>query len=200
MSSYDLDLKPTSISSSAWMITFIDILSILISCFILFYATSTLNSSEMLGKNSHLKPIEMVDNLSYLHKILSSKLKNLIYDEQINIHIEDDHLLISIDSDKLFKSDSDVLLTESSKILTPICECLMLFNNHTKIKSLAKIDRTMSKKISTLPMRQALVIKDFLKKLDYNFAVEAYSSNLNAENFKNISNLVSFEIYDYNNI
>jgi flagellar motor protein MotB len=182
---FEQNLEDNYAKSQAWMLSFVDTLSILITFFILVYATHALSPPpKKVSTSSKGDPINITQDgtdLDYLELILKNNLKDYNLIEQIYIHNNEENLVLSIPSDKLFKYNSNDFLINSTKILDFLEDNLINIDNSITINGIDCFDylNTNYQLIDKfkLPLNQALALNRKIKEFGYNNNLEIYSYN-----------------------
>lgn len=187
--------------STAWMLTFADLLSLLLAFFILLYSMSVVTTSswEDVTKslNNKLNPQFFEDetefstdlgvqrsiqmqamDLGYLYTILQEKLQ---HDNFVNEHVTltqlDGRLRIRIASDSLFTADSSSLTQDAQLILFGVGDVLQQVNNSIEVYA-AVTDRALQKSEYPsqweLALARAIIVAEELRKFGYNDKINAF--------------------------
>lgn len=127
--------------NNAWLATFTDLLALMISFFILIYASSTTNDAKWDSLYDsvkvHFRPIAQAHSsrktldLEYIEQLLQSNLKGL---QGFKIFNLDDELVIKIDTERFFVSKSDNLSQNGHKLLRVLVSTFNNINNSLKIR------------------------------------------------------------------
>lgn len=158
---YSFDSQNTQ-SNSTWMITFADLLALLLSFFILSYAMSTVKHGQwdritnILGKTFQERrlvdqlvyytaplSITTIDikkalDLDYLHAVFTKKVgDDTFLTKNISLQNSEDALLLSIKDDALFKAETTTIAGNSKMILFVIAEALSQLGNKIEIRGYA---------------------------------------------------------------
>lgn len=153
--------SPSKSEGSNWMMTFVDLLSLLLAFFILSYSMATIpkNSwqeiSDTMSRTFHgnrvikdpssstlLDAATVLDkkalNIGYLKTILNDKLKRYpALKDTIHITRKSGHLELSLPSHTMFEANSETLSMNASTLLLQLSEVLKQINNRIEILAYA---------------------------------------------------------------
>jgi len=197
--------------SNIWVITFVDTLSILISFFILVYATSSPYNQRLktasLNNNSYVEKKKIPQDISLLYEVIISKLTQANMIKYVCVTNNFNYLAISINEKELFightsslKASSEVLLTIITDILTNADNSITITATNLQQNELNNQNR---KEEFKLPLNRAIIIAQKLSKLGYDREVNV--KGLSGKFYKiedsfckmNLDNNISFIINDY---
>lgn len=152
MNKQSLPLSERQLASSAgWMITFADLLSLLLTFFVLLFSMSTVKnedwdhvvktmrnqfnpSTPIVERSVEVDNMAAVEsglglNLNYLQGLLSSAVSHSPALSDANIYIEADKVVVSIPASQLFGNKTSVFNVGASEALTQLSSVLMQIDN-----------------------------------------------------------------------
>lgn len=127
--------------SNAWLATFTDLLALMISFFILIYASSTTNDAKWDSLYDsvkvHFRPLADAHSnrktldLEYVEQLLQSNLKGLKGFEIFNF---EDELVIKIDTERFFTAQTFNLSQSGHRLLRVLASTFNNINNSLRIR------------------------------------------------------------------
>lgn len=194
------DNKTKSSSSSAWMLTFADLLSLILTFFILLYSMTQLQKSEWnkIVRSFHEQfkmekeaqtleipdpyGIEAIDvapalDIDYLYTLLNQKLQSDAAAETLSVKLLDDRLVISLANKTFFRNGQAELNEEAEATLAILGEIISTLNNRIDVYG-----HTDSTPITTarypsnweLSLTRAIVIAETLHKYGSQSSIQAF--------------------------
>jgi chemotaxis protein MotB len=192
----------------AWMISFADLLSLLLVFFILIYAstyqekitwkslTSSIDS-RFKAINNRTSYARYLD-LDYLEKVIKSDIKNFLPDAKVIIILEENRLLINIAEDNLFKAYSHDLSNEGAQILTIIGQNIAGIANKIEVNCVSsqndlKLDNAYTNNLIE-SLTKGLIITGEFKKMGYESPISTFGLPIINDNKRNSNFLKYVEI------
>ena len=143
-------------NGEAWMLTFADLLSLILTFFIMIYSMSQLHKTEWhrvvrsfqgqfkMDKQSagndvtsemSINRIDMPDalNLDYLYAVLEQKLAQNALNEGIHLSQMDDRILLSISSDMLFSENGAAVTEDAYALISSLGQAMQQFGNRVDV-------------------------------------------------------------------
>ena len=200
-----------SSSSSAWMMSLADLLSLLLVFFLLIYSMSSIKTGEwkdlkrsMEGKFSLNRIIEskfstsklgidrleikFAADLGYLYAIMNTKMQeDGFLERNVKLDYAGDTITVSFNIDELFIEGQNVLTNDAELLLFDLSEILRKAGNRIDIEDIAHHDgsMTLEKKISQA-IKRATIIAEELKAFGNksNMGIEIKTSTYSANGYK----------------
>jgi chemotaxis protein MotB len=165
--------------SNIWMLSFVDTLSILITFFILVYATSSpfhpANKDNFI-ENNYANQKQDQDNINYISDIILSKITKAGLHDKICVIENLDNIEMLIASDKLFSGSSDNLKLSAETILLVINDIISNIDNSITITGINYpdyiIEGKKTKEKFKSPLSRAIIIAQKLWKLGYDKKIQ----------------------------
>lgn len=189
-------------NKNQWMLTFADLLSLILTFFVMLYAMSVLQQQEQWQKvtyslSQHLNPniiseeprpseqltinkieIPLAKDLDYLHTILKEKVGDtLINGTAIKLHRTDTQLVISLPSDEAFGKGSATLNPESVGTLALIGDMVGTIGNAVDVVGYSDPSPTSSVLFPSnweLSLSRALTVANYVKGCGYMYGINSY--------------------------
>ncbi len=177
--------------SNAWMLTFVDTLSILITFFILIYASSNQKNNFSNQPSTVLMPA--VKDLSFFYRIMQDKIIKAQQEQYFCLSDLAKSIIITIDAETLFPKQSSALKVEANNILSFIAEALDDIDNNIIINSYVEFDQERYDKF-TLPLNRAMVLAGYLKSIGYEKNIE--TKGFTKKNIQNNCHLGKSQVID----
>jgi flagellar motor protein MotB len=160
--------------SNIWMLSFVDTLSILITFFILVYATSSpfhgANKDNLIA-NNYVNQRQELDNIKYIHDIILSKITKAGLHDKICVIENVDNIEILISADNLFAGMGDRLQFSAENILLIVADIIDDIDNSITITGINSPDYIIEDKNNKekfkSPLNRAIMIARKLWKLGY---------------------------------
>jgi chemotaxis protein MotB len=151
--------EPKLYSNTTWMVTFADLISLLLVFFILMYSTNSVDSGHwkkvvesldhqfhkgrakvdgMFNTNFKAPAEKMVRgmDLNYLYSVLSAKVNaDAVLADKIAINNDGNNLVLSIENAYLFDSNTPIITDDARAALFTIGESMQKANNRIEIIS-----------------------------------------------------------------
>lgn len=161
--------------SSAWMLSFIDTLSILITFFILVYATSSpikQIDNNILEKKDTTNIAKNLNNTDDINHIILSKITRSDFHNQICVIKNKNNIQMIIAADHLFIGKTADFKVSSQKMILVIADILNEIDNFITITGVNYQKETnhqkKDKEIFKLSINRAVTMAQKLFKLGYN--------------------------------
>jgi chemotaxis protein MotB len=162
--------EPKLYSNNAWMVTFADLISLLLVFFILMYSTSSVEGGRwqkvidslsvqfhtdkalndgMFNTNFSASKVQILRgmDLDYLYTVLSNKISaDESLTDKIVLNNEGGNLIISLKNEYIFDGKTPILTEDSKVALFTIGESLQKVNN--KIEIVGYIEKNGNKSLS----------------------------------------------------
>jgi flagellar motor protein MotB len=191
----DITIKQSK--SNAWMLSFVDTLSILITFFILIYASS--NQKNYLGnfKSEDVVFIPEIKDLSFFSHLMQDKINKYNLEQYFCLHQEAESLTITIDAQTLFTNQSSALSAEANSILSFISQSLNDIDNNIINNTYVAYDQEKyDKEKFKLPLNRAIVLAWNLQKLGYEKNIETKGLIKNNKIISNKCHLNKSQVVD----
>ncbi len=168
--------------SNAWMLSFVDTLSILITFFILVYATSsnvTLVEGEGNSSSKHnIDTYATNTDSNYLYELIKKDLEGHHLHKNVLINENKDDIVMSFASDDLFLPYSDKFKPSSIKLLDFIEDTLANLDNIILINGINSWDNFSVKKQNSdnfkLPLARAVALARKISLSGYDFEIGTF--------------------------
>jgi chemotaxis protein MotB len=189
-------------NGEAWMLTFADLLSLILTFFIMMYSMSQLHKTEwhrvvrsfqgqfkMHNKSAGndvtsdmgINRIDVPEalNLDYLYAVLQQKLAQSAFAEGIHLSQLDDRILLSISSDMLFTKDGASVNAEGKALITSLGEAMQQFGNRVDVIAHTDPTRVSGEAFPSaweLTLARAIVIAETLHSTGNGLVVNAFGN------------------------
>lgn len=196
----DFDSSEPTHNSSAWVLSYCDLLCQLICFFVLLFATSSVKNqqweevktslSQRLAPNKDATinnpaaeiSIEKIvvgqgRDIGYLNQVLKEKIGDSALKDKLLIQNMKDRLVLSITGDQSFVSGSIQMTPELQSLLVLLSGVLGTMNNRIEIHGNADSSPTSGKEFPSnweLSLARSQAVADMLREHGYNFPLRVY--------------------------
>jgi len=206
----------TEDNSNRWLLTFADLLSLIITFFVLIYSMTALNADKWkmitISLSQKLNPDRVVSrtlpsadvsitktnishakSLEYLNVILIDKInESKVLKEIMKTHLTNEKLTIHIRSDRIFEEGNVVVDAKGELIFEVVTNILKSLSNRINIYGYSYEDPKDIHKYPSkweLSLARALVISKILKNKGYKYNILSYGlADTSVEGNSNIKN------------
>jgi chemotaxis protein MotB len=196
-SDFEEGLSRNKSNPNAWMLTFADLLSLILTFFVMLYATQQVEKekweqmvdslSERLNPNREQAEIQNVRkahshidepvaiNLDYLHAVLDEKFIDIPEFSQNRIRRFDDRLVISFSTASIFGSNPDQISEEARDEIDKLSSVLSSIGNRVEVASHVGTETsTGGASVWKYTIKQASVVANEFKRSGYIYSVAAF--------------------------
>lgn len=189
--------------TEAWMISFADLLSILLTFFILLYSMSDFSAHQWSSITQAIPKLEQPDakaplypqliketvtsqvlDPSYLYHVLKNKLNAHPELKDVHLSFRDDQLVISIENDVLFEKDSAQISLKAISLIFFLGDVLFQIGNKIDVESVASPslfhNTTNFPSYWDLALTRAMVIAEELQKSGYVYHIDILALSQNS--------------------
>lgn len=186
--------------SSAWMLTFADLLSLVLAFFVLLFATSSVKKPEFIeiakSLSQRLNPLEKKESIEpnaeisiekqeaieardigYLYHIISKKVSAADLQDTLLLQNLNDRLVLSIVGEQSFVSGSVKMTPELESVMMLLAEIFSTMNNRIEILGNADSSPTSGKQFPSnweLSLARALAVGNKLRENGYPHPLSVY--------------------------
>ncbi len=186
-------------AKTAWMLTFADLLSLMLTFFVLLYAMSQITRAQweevVRSLQQRLNPERVLEvtfsedftitkketpaanNLDYIYTILNDKLGKAVTSREVTLRRLDDRVVVSLASDLLFAPGSAEIQPKAGSTLRLVSDAVgslntkLTINGHTDPSPIKTQEYPSNRELS---LARAHKIADRLYAAGYLFTIEAY--------------------------
>jgi chemotaxis protein MotB len=186
--------------NKAWMLSFVDTLSILIAFFILIYATSyhapNVTKTPVHEAFNRKSKQKSSNDLDYIYEIIDTNIKQNFQHIIIHLQKNDDNITISLPAANLFNAYTTELNEAAEKLLASIGDILFDFNNAITINGIdcrhySSGDYNLKANFKG-PLSKAIMIAKKLKNNGYMYNINTYGLIGNEYHLGNIKDKILF--------
>ena len=194
------DHQPEAQTSNAWMLTFADLLSLILAFFVLLFASTSVKKPEfeqvIKSLSQRLNPQDSKEStapnaeisiekevvgqgrdIGYLNQVLIEKIGDSSLKEKLLIQNMEDRLVLSITGEQSFVSGSIKMTPQLESLLVLLSGVLGTMNNRIEIHGNADSSPTSGKEFPSnweLSLARALAVADMLREHGYNHPLSVY--------------------------
>lgn len=188
-------------TSTAWMLTFADLLSLILAFFVLLFSMTSVKKPEFQlitqSLSQRLNPVPEVESagpnaeiaiekeevqvgrdIGYLNQIVSEKIENTPeLKNRLLVQNLEDRLVLSITGEQSFISGSTTMTPQLEKLLLLLSDILRTLNNRIEIHGNADNSPTSGKTFPSnweLSLTRALAVADMLRENGYPHPLSVY--------------------------